>query len=112
MRETDKLNATQLSAEILEKEQTKMSTNELVSTIKELRELKTLASDLEAEITALEDVVKAHMGNQEQLKAGEYKITYKPVKSARLDGKALKSVLPDIATRFTVQTEYRRLVIA
>ena len=89
-----------------------MSTNELVSTIKELRELKALASDLETEITALEDVVKAHMGDQEQLRAGEYKITYKPVKSARLDGKALKSALPDVAARFIVQTEYRCLVIA
>ncbi len=89
-----------------------MSTTELLTTIKELRELKALAADLQAEITALEDAVKGHMGDQETLRAGEYQITYKMVKSSRLDSKALKRELPDVAARYTVESAYKRLTVA
>lgn len=94
------------------KGETIMSTTELLTTIKELRELKALAADLQAEITALEDAVKGHMGDQETLRAGEYQITYKTVKSSRLDSKALKRDLPDVAARYTVESAYKRLTVA
>ncbi len=88
-----------------------MSTNELKSTVKDLREFKRMLEELQAEIANLEDQIKAQMGNREEITAGEYKITYKRVKSSRLDSAALKKELPDIAQRYTIPTEYRRFAI-
>lgn len=52
------------------------------------------------------------MGDSEELRVGEYKVTYKTVKSSRFDSKSLKAELPEIAERYTVATEYRRFAIA
>lgn len=50
-----------------------MSTNELTSKIKELRELQALIEEAQAEAEAIKDALKAHMGDAEELRAGEYK---------------------------------------
>ena len=89
-----------------------MSTNELTRKIKELRELQALIEEAQAEAEAIKDILKAHMGDSEELRAGEYKITWKTVTAVRLDSKALKAALPDVAARFTKQTTTRRFVVA
>jgi len=89
-----------------------MSINEMENKAKELKELTRMQEELTAEISTLQDAIKAAMGDQEQLVAGAYKITYKPVTSSRLDTTALKKALPDIAERFTKATTTRRFVIA
>ena len=50
-----------------------MSTQDMITTAKELRELKRMQEELQAEITTLEDAIKAAMGESEQVIAGEYK---------------------------------------
>jgi len=52
-----------------------MSNPNLESTIHELLELKRMREELEAEITTLEDAIKATMGEEELLTAGAYKVT-------------------------------------
>ena len=89
-----------------------MSNTELTSKIKELRELQALIEEAQAEAEAIKDTLKAHMGEQEELRAGEYKVTWKNVTSSRLDSKALKAALPEVAARFTTQTTTRRFVVA
>lgn len=89
-----------------------MSTNELTAKIKELRELQALIDEAQAEAETIKDAIKAHMGDQEELRAGEYKITWKSVTTARLDSKALKAALPEVALRFTRETTSRRFVVA
>lgn len=89
-----------------------MSNTELTSKIKELRELQSLIEEAQAEAEAIRDLLKAHMGEQEELRAGEYKVTWKTVTSSRLDSKALKAALPEVAARFTTQTTTRRFVVA
>ena len=89
-----------------------MSMNELESKIRELRQLQTLIEEAEQEAEAIKDQLKAHMGDSEELRAGEYKVTWKPVTSARLDGKALKAALPEMAERFTKTTTTRRFCVA
>ena len=89
-----------------------MSNTELTSKIKELRELQALIEEAQAEAEAIRDLLKAHMGEQEELRAGEYKVTWKSVTSSRLDSKALKAALPEVAARFTTQTTTRRFVVA
>lgn len=68
--------------------------------------------ELEAEITGLEDAIKAAMSNEEQVTAGAFKITWKAVTSNRLDSSALKKELPDVAVRYMKQTTVRRFVVA
>lgn len=89
-----------------------MSTNELTIKIKELRELQALIEEAQAEAEAIKDALKAHMGDAEELRAGEYKITWKTVTTSRLDSKALRAALPDVAARFTRETTSRRFTVA
>ena len=78
----------------------------------ELQELKRLREELDAEISALEDEIKASIGDAEQITAGAFKITWKSVTSSRLDTAALKKALPEVAARFMKQTTVRRFTIA
>ena len=84
----------------------------LENKVKELQELKRLREELDAEMTALEDEIKASMGDAEQITAGAFKITWKAVASSRLDTTALRKALPDVAARFMKQTTVRRFTIA
>ena len=84
---------------------------ELESKAQELQELKRMREELDAEIEAAQDAIKAAMGDQEAVTAGAYRITWKPVESARIDTKALKAALPDIAARFTVTSMTRRFCV-
>ena len=89
-----------------------MSTQEIESKVRELRQLQQLIEEAQAEAEALKDAIKAHMGDSEELRAGEYKITWKPVKSSRIDTTALKKALPDVAQAFTRETTTRRFCVA
>ena len=86
--------------------------SELEAKCHELRELQRLIEEAQAEAETIKDEIKAHMGAREELFAGEYKITWKHVTSARLDGKALKAALPEVAERFTRETTTRRFSVA
>ena len=89
-----------------------MSMNEMESKIRELRQLQALIDEATAEAEAIKDAIKAHMGDTEELRAGEYKVTWKAVTSSRLDTTALKKALPDVAERFTKTTTSRRFCVA
>ena len=89
-----------------------MSINEMEAKARELRQLQNLIEEAQAEAEALKDAIKAAMGDSESIQAGEYKITWKPVKSSRIDTAALKKALPDVAERFTKETTVRRFVVA
>lgn len=89
-----------------------MSTNELTAKIRELRELQQLIEEATAEAETIKDALKAHMGASEELRAGEYKITYKAVTSSRLDTAALRKAMPDVAAAFTKTTSVRRFCVA
>ena len=86
--------------------------NEIESKIRELRELQALIEEAQQEAEAIRDAIKAHMGDSEELRAGEYKITWKPVTTARIDTAALKRALPDVAHAFTRETTTRRFCVA
>ena len=70
-----------------------------------------MKEELEAEIEAAQDEIKAAMGDQEAITAGAYKITWKAVTASRLDTKALKAALPDVVARFTITSTARRFCI-
>lgn len=79
--------------------------------IRELQELKRMREELEAEITVLEDAIKADMGEREELTAGAYKVTWKPVTSRRIDTAAMKKALPEVCERFMKETVVRRFCV-
>ncbi len=89
-----------------------MSMNEIEIKIRELRQLQSLIEEAQAEAESIKDTLKAHMGDAEELRAGEYKITWKPVTSSKLDTAALKKALPDVAERFTKVTTVKRFCVA
>ena len=72
-----------------------MSTFELQGKVNEIRELRRMAEELDAEITALQDSIKAHMEatSADELTGADFKITWKPITSTRVDTAALKKAL-------------------
>ena len=88
-----------------------MSNPNMEARIHELMELKRLKEELEAEIAAAEDAIKAVMGDEELLTAGAYKVSWSNVTSTRLDTTALKKALPDVAAAYTKTTTVRRFSV-
>lgn len=91
-----------------------MSANELTSKVRELKELKAMAEELAAEITAIEDTIKAEMTarNTDEMTVDIFKIRWTKVTSSRFDTTTFKKAMPDLAQQFTKQTESRRFSIA
>lgn len=89
-----------------------MGINEMEAKARELRQLQVLIEEAQAEAEAIKDSLKAAMGECETVQAGEYKITWKSVTSARIDTAALKKALPEVAERFTKATTTRRFSVA
>lgn len=89
-----------------------MSINEMESKARELRQLQALIEEAQAEAEAIKDALKAAMGDSESVQAGEYKITWKPVTTARIDTTALKKAMPDVAEAFTRTSTTRRFCVA
>ena len=88
-----------------------MSNPALENTIHEILDLKRMREELDTTITALEDSIKAVMGDEELLTAGAYKVSWKMFTSSRIDTTALKKTLPEVAAQFTKQTTARRFSI-
>ena len=88
-----------------------MSANEIQSKARELKELKVMKDELEAEITAIEDALKAAMGEQEEMRCGEYKLTYQTVSTSRFDSARFRREHADLADAYTRATTYRRFCV-
>ena len=91
-----------------------MSVDMMDQKVQELRELRRMQEELAAETEAIQDELKDHMDTHgmDTLLGFDWKVTWKPVTSSRLDTTALKKELPDIAARFMKQTTARRFVLA
>lgn len=89
-----------------------MSTNDIAAKCRELRELQALIEEAQAEAEGIRDELKRAMGGAEELRAGEYKITWRPIKAVKLDVKALRAALPDVAERFSRESTTRRFCVA
>lgn len=91
-----------------------MSEQNLREAIKNYKELQRLAEELEQEMEAAKDSIKAELAVRgvDELKAGEYKVRYTLVKSSRFDTTAFRKAMPDLAAQFTKSVESRRFSIA
>lgn len=91
-----------------------MSINEIDGKIRELRELRRMADELATEIDTIQDAIKAEMSaaGVDTLTGSDWKATWKPITSSRIDTVALKKALPDLAQQFTKTTIVRRFCVA
>ena len=78
-----------------------MSTNELTSKVRELKELKAMADELAAEITSIEDIIKAEMTarNTEEMQIDIFKIRWSKCTSNRFDSTSFKKAMPELYAR-------------
>lgn len=90
-----------------------MSIKDLETKAREIRELKRMREEIDAEITAAEDEIKAVMNalGADAITAGEYKISWKPVTSNRLDTAALRQSMPELVKLYTRPTTTRRFMV-
>ena len=91
-----------------------MSINEMTAKVKELKELKALAEELTAEITAIEDSIKAEMNEQgiDEMQVDVFKVRYKTVTSSRFDSTAFKNTHSELYNQYLKQTTTRRFPVA
>lgn len=91
-----------------------MSSHELTSKVRELKELKQMAEEIAAEITAIEDAIKAEMTAREteEMTVDVFKIRWKAVKSSRFDTAAFKKTHGDLYDQYSKTTETRRFSVA
>ncbi len=90
-----------------------MSERMLLNRIKKYKDLEAQRTAIEKEMEALKADLLADMQEKglEEQKAGNWVIRWTKVLTNRLDSKALKAELPELAARFTRQTESRRFSI-
>ena len=91
-----------------------MATNEIITKLTELAELHRMAEELNAEIDAIQDAIKAHMTevDADTITAGAFKDTWKPVTSTRIDTTALRKDLPEVWEEYGKTTTTRRFNVA
>ena len=91
-----------------------MATNEIISKLNELSELRRMADELNAEIEAIQDAIKAHMteSDTDTITSGAFKVTWKAVTSTRIDTTALRKDLPEIWQEYGKTTTTRRFSVA
>ncbi|TZE83154.1 hypothetical protein [Calorimonas adulescens] len=81
-----------------------MSTIELVSKVRELKELQAMAEELQAEINSIQDAIKAEMSARgvDEMVVDVFKIRWKAVKSSRFDTAAFKATQYQIRSHSSI----------
>ena len=90
-----------------------MSSNEISKTLKELYELRAMRTELDDEITALEDKVKAEMHQRgvDELEGAGHIAKYAQYTSMRFDASAFKKAQPELAAEYTKVSTARRFTL-
>ena len=91
-----------------------MSTIELVSKVRELKELQAMAEELQAEINSIQDAIKAEMSARgvDEMVVDVFKIRWKVVKSSRFDTSAFKTTHAELYKQYLKEIESRRFTVA
>jgi len=86
---------------------------DLTPKILEWKKLRLELDEIQATIDVIEDTIKAEMTTLgiHEMVVDIFKVRWIPVTTTRIDTKALKNDLPDVATRYSKTTESRRFTI-
>lgn len=90
-----------------------MSTKELDARVSTLKSLMQEIESMTAEAEAINDELKMEMANrgEEVLTGTGWKASWKVIESSRIDTKAMKAALPDVAERYTVTSKTSRFCL-
>ena len=90
-----------------------MSANEISKTLKDLYELRAMRSELDDEITALEDRVKdeMHQRGVDELEGAGHIAKYAQYTTMRFDASAFKKAQPELAAEYTKASTARRFTL-
>lgn len=91
-----------------------MTTTEMITKVRELKDLKLMLEELEAEITTIEDEIKAEMNAQgkDEMTVDCFKVRYTTVTTNRFDSKAFKATHAELYSQYTKPTTSKRFTIA
>lgn len=91
-----------------------MSTHEITSKVRTLKELKAEIEELEAQARSLEDEIKADMLNKgvDEMQVDIFKIRYQTIKTSRFDSKSFKATHADLYEQYCKTSEYKRFTVA
>lgn len=91
-----------------------MERTELEKKVRDLKELKRMQEELQAEITNIEDELKAEMTalNVNEMTVDVFKIRWTPVTSNRFDTTAFKNKYIDLYNQFIKVIETKRFSIS
>ena len=91
-----------------------MTQKEIEKKVAELKEYKRLAEDLDTQITALENEIKAEMEAQDTdtLITALFRVTWKVITSRRFDSNAFKATHKELYEQYLRPQESRRFVVA
>ena len=86
-----------------------MDSNEIEKKVKNLIKLKNMAAELSEIIDSIQEDIKSEMSlkNTETLNGSDWKVTWKEYRSSRIDSKALRAEMPELAARFTKIITYK-----
>lgn len=90
-----------------------MSTKELASKVKKIKELQIKADELTAEIDSLKDEIKAEMTAQgvEEMVVSCFKVSYKDVTSNRFDTTAFQQTHAALYNQYCKPRTYKRFTV-
>ena len=90
-----------------------MSNNEISKTLKELYELRAMRTELDDEISAMEDRIKAEMQERgvDELEGAGHTAKYAEYTAMRFDASAFKKAQPELAAEFTKATTAKRFTL-
>lgn len=91
-----------------------MSSMELISKIKELKEWEDLIDEAKAKAEALKDEIKEEMLKQdkEEMTVGRYIVRWTSVLSNRFDSTEFKKVMPDVYKAYVKQVSSRKFTVS
>ena len=91
-----------------------MGHSELLATVTELRSLRNMAAELQDEIDALEDIVKAEMNAQgvDKLFVGDCKVTWTEYNTTRFDTKTFKAEHEELYGKYSKTTTARKFTVS
>lgn len=91
-----------------------MTSQEMLTAVRTIKENQLLIDELETENEALKDAIKAEMSTRktDEIQVDIFKVKYKPFISNKFDSSAFKESFSDLYNRFLKKTECRRFIIS
>ena len=91
-----------------------MTANELLTKVRELKELQQMSDELTAEIESLKDELKAEMTaeGKDEMTVDVFVLRYKPVSTSRFDSKAFKATHAELYNQYSKTSTSKRFTIS